>query len=305
MEQAVQHLVGLRTASRAQIEHLLDRAAALRDEVKGGPLRTLAGRTVGLLFLEPSTRTRFSFEKAARALGADVVSFTGAHSSTSKGETLIDTAATLAAIGVDAFVIRHKKVGAPALLVRALGVPVVNAGDGMNEHPTQALLDALTLRDHLGSLDGRTIAIVGDVRHSRVARSNCYGLTSLGARVVLCGPRTLCPPGMAALGVDVSADFDSVLTRADAVMMLRVQRERLAPGMLPSNREYARMYGLNDERLARLAPHVPVLHPGPSNRGVEISDAAHDGSRSLIRRQVTNGVAIRMAALEMVMGGGA
>ncbi len=297
-------LIGLRELPADAITGLLDRAVALRDAARrAGPLSVLRGRTVALLFMEPSTRTRFSFEMAVRTLGADAMVFSDAHSSTTKGESLLDTARTLRSIGVDAFVLRHGQVGAPHLLARRLGVPVINAGDGINEHPTQALLDALTLRDHLGGLAGRTIAIVGDVRHSRVARSNAFCLTRLGATVLMAGPGTLCPPGMAALGVEVVDDLDSALRRADAVMMLRIQRERLGRAMLPSDREYAALYGLSASRLSAARPGTLVMHPAPMNRGVEITDDVADGGASVVFDQVSNGVAVRMACLERALAG--
>lgn len=294
----------MREASADTITGLLDRAVALRELARDhGPLDLLRGRTVALLFMEPSTRTRFSFEMASRTLGADAMVFSSAVSSTTKGESLLDTARTLKAVGVSTFVVRHKQVGAPHLLADRLGVPVINAGDGINEHPTQALLDALTLRDRLGDLSGRTIAIVGDVRHSRVARSNCYLLTRLGATVLMAGPGTLCPPDMEALGVEVVPELEHALARADAVMMLRIQRERLGVAMLPSDREYARLYGLTAERLAAARPGTLVMHPAPMNRGVEITDDVADGGTSVVFDQVANGVAVRMACLERALGG--
>ncbi len=298
-------LLGIRELPAEAIVQILDRAVELRERTRAdGPLDLLRGRTVALLFMEPSTRTRFSFEMAVRSLGANPMVFGAAGSSTVKGESLIDTARTLKSVGAEAFVLRHKKVGAPHLLARRLGAPVVNAGDGIDEHPTQALLDALTLRDRLGDLSGRTVAIVGDVRHSRVARSNCFLLTRLGARVLMAGPGTLCPPGMDALGVEVVPSLDHALREADAVMMLRIQRERLGEAMLPSDREYARFFGLSSERLAAARPEVLVMHPAPMNRGVEITDDVADGDASVVFDQVANGVAVRMAVIERAMGGG-
>jgi len=299
----LRHLLGIRELSSETIGDLLDRAAICRSAgLRPGGDGPLSGRTIALLFMEPSTRTRFSFEMAARSLGAQTMAFQADSSSTTKGESLLDTAKTLKAIGVDAFVIRHKRVGAAHLLAERIGVPVVNAGDGINEHPTQALLDALTLRDRLGTLKGATIGIVGDVRHSRVARSNCFLLNKLGAKVLMCGPGTLCPSSMDALGVTVCSSVDEVVASADAVMMLRIQRERLGRAMLPSEREYSEIYGLDESRLSGARATTLVLHPAPMNRGVEIDDAAADGESSMIFHQVQNGVAVRMAVLSSVMG---
>lgn len=304
VSQAMQRsLVGLRELPADEILRILDRAVELRRMTRdGGPLEAQRGRTVALLFMEPSTRTRFSFEMAVRSLGADAMVFGAAGSSTVKGETLLDTARTLRSIGVDVFVLRHKRVGAPHLLARRLGAPVVNAGDGINEHPTQALLDAMTLRDRLGELSGRTVAIVGDVRHSRVARSNCFLLTRLGATVLMAGPGTLCPPEMEALGVEVVPSLEHALRRADAVMMLRIQRERLGAAMLPSDREYARLFGLTADRLRVARPGTLVMHPAPMNRGVEITDDVADGGSSVVFDQIANGVAVRMACIERALG---
>jgi aspartate carbamoyltransferase catalytic subunit len=292
-------LVGLRDLPAARITALLDRAAALRARVAAGEPRLglLRGKAVALLFLEASTRTRFSFEMAAHRLGAEVLAFSAASSSTTKGETLADTTRVLASIGADAVVLRHAAVGAPHRLDRVLPIPVVNAGDGINEHPTQALLDLLTLRDHLGDLAGRTVAIVGDLRHSRVARSNCFGLAAMGARVLLAGPGTLAPPELVGLGAERRRTLDDVLPEADAVMMLRIQRERAGPGSLPSDAEYRRFWGLTADRAARMRPGAIVMHPAPMNRGVEIDDEVADGSTSVIFEQMANGVYVRMAAL--------
>ncbi len=292
-------LVGLRDLSAERITALLDHASDLRTRVAGGEARlgVLAGKAVALLFLEPSTRTRFSFEMATHRLGAEVLAFSAASSSTTKGESLADTTRVLASIGADAVVIRHAAVGAPHRLEKVLSIPVINAGDGINEHPTQALLDLLTLRDHLGCLEGKTVAIVGDLRHSRVARSNCFGLTALGARVLLAGPGTLCPPELEGLGAERCHTLDDVLPHADAVMMLRIQRERAGPGTLPSDAEYRRFWGLTGARAARLRAGAVVMHPAPMNRGVEIDDEVADGPRSVIFEQMANGVFVRMAAL--------
>jgi aspartate carbamoyltransferase catalytic subunit len=298
-------LVGLRGVGREEIELVLDTAARFRA-VNERPIKkvpTLRGRTIVTLFFESSTRTRISFDLAAKRLSADTVAFQSSGSSTAKGETLLDTVRNLDAMKVDAMVVRHAQAGTPHLLARTFPWTVINAGDGINEHPSQALLDMLTLRDHLGTLEGRTVAIVGDVLHSRVAKSNIYGLTAMGAKVVVAGPGTMCPPELAALGVEVRHRIDDVLPDADAIMMLRIQRERLAPAMMATSREYARFYGLDLPRLQRARPEVHVLHPGPVNRGVELSPAVMDGERSRILEQVTNGLAVRMALLYLLLGG--
>ena len=302
----VQHLVGVRDLSGEQISQLLDLAVKLREEVHkgGGRVDLLRGRTVALVFMEASTRTRFSFEMAATRLGATPLAFSAAASSTVKGETLADTTRLLQAIGADALVLRHPSPGACHLLARTLRIPVLNAGEGINEHPTQGLLDALTLRDHFGRLEGRTIAIVGDIRHSRVARSNCFALPKLGARVIVAGPGTLAPAFLSGLGVEVRHRIDDVLDEADAIMMLRIQKERLGPSMIPTDEEFARFWGLDEDRLARAKPGLVVMHPAPMNRGVEISSEVADGGASVIFRQMENGVAVRMACLLHLLGGG-
>ena len=262
------------------------------------------------LFFEDSTRTRISFEAAAKRLSADVINFSAKGSSVSKGESLKDTALTLEAMGADAVVIRHGSSGAPHRLANSGWVRscVVNAGDGTHEHPTQALLDAFTLRRHLGDLDGRRITIVGDVLHSRVARSNVLLLSTLGAKVTLVGPPTLIPIDVAAAlapGTKVSYDLDSVLPDTDVVMMLRVQTERMQDSYFPSAREYSRRYGLDVARMRKLPEHAIVMHPGPMNRGMEIAaEVADDPKRSTIVEQVTNGVSVRMAVLYLLLGGG-
>ncbi|MCO4743455.1 MAG: aspartate carbamoyltransferase catalytic subunit [Proteobacteria bacterium] len=296
------HLVGLRELSGSEISAILDDAARLRDQVQsGGPLNELTGHIIALLFLEPSTRTKSSFTTAAYKLGAQVLPFDAKTSSTTKGESLLDTARTVVAAGADALVIRHKRVGSPHYLADRLQVPVINAGDGIDEHPTQGLLDALTLRDALGTLEGRTIAIVGDIRHSRVARSNCHALPKLGAKVLLAGPGTLCPPEMAALGVEVRPRIDDVLEEADAVMLLRIQRERIGGALLPSIAEYRRYYGLDMARLAK-KPGLVVLHPAPMNRGVEVAHEVADSHQSHVFRQMENGVFVRMAVYRRALG---
>ncbi len=292
-------------------------AALAGREVKKLP--TLRGRTVVNLFYEDSTRTRISFEAAAKRLSADVINFSAKGSSVSKGESLKDTALTLQAMGADAVVIRHPASGAPHRLAAWVDGSVINAGDGTHEHPTQALLDAYTMRSRLGRLDGLNVAIVGDVLHSRVARSNVLLLTTLGARVTLVGPPTLIPVDIAAaLSKDtvpgrggkpmetrskVSYDLDSVLPDADVVMMLRVQTERMQDGYFPSAREYSRRYGLDAPRMRKLPEHAIVMHPGPMNRGMEIAPEVADSSRSTIVEQVANGVSARMAVLYLLLGG--
>jgi len=268
-------------------------------------LPTLRGRTVVNLFFEDSTRTRISFEAAAKRLSADVINFSAKGSSVSKGESLKDTALTLQAMGADAVIIRHPASGAPYRLAssRWMSGAVLNAGDGMHEHPTQALLDAFTMRRHLGDLAGRRVTIVGDVLHSRVARSNALLLNTLGAHVTLVAPPTLLPVGVDAWPVDYSFDLDASLAGCDAVMMLRVQRERMTDSYFPSAREYSRRYGLDAYRMSRLPEHAIVMHPGPMNRGMEITAEVADSARSVVVEQVTNGVAVRMAALYLLLGG--
>jgi aspartate carbamoyltransferase catalytic subunit len=279
-------------------------AALAGREVKKLP--TLRGRTVVNLFYEDSTRTRISFEAAAKRLSADVINFSAKGSSVSKGESLKDTALTLQAMGADAVVIRHPASGAPHRLSAWVDGSVINAGDGTHEHPTQALLDAYTMRSRLGKLDGLNVAIVGDVLHSRVARSNVLLLTTLGARVTLVGPPTLIPVDIAAAlspATKVSYHLDSVLPHADVVMMLRVQTERMQDSYFPSAREYSRRYGLDAPRMRKLPEHAIVMHPGPMNRGMEIAPEVADSSRSTIVEQVANGVSARMAVLYLLLGG--
>ncbi|GAA0575316.1 aspartate carbamoyltransferase catalytic subunit [Paractinoplanes ferrugineus] len=279
-------------------------AALAGREVKKLP--TLRGRTVVNLFYEDSTRTRISFEAAAKRLSADVINFSAKGSSVSKGESLKDTALTLQAMGADAVVIRHSASGAPHRLSSWVDGSVINAGDGTHEHPTQALLDAYTMRSRLGRLAGLKVAIVGDVLHSRVARSNILLLTTLGAHVTLVGPPTLIPNDVAAAlspATKVSYDLDSVLPDMDVVMMLRVQTERMQDSYFPSAREYSRRYGLDLARMRRLPEHAIVMHPGPMNRGMEITPEVADSSRSTIVEQVANGVSARMAVLYLLLGG--
>jgi aspartate carbamoyltransferase catalytic subunit len=281
-----------------------DELARLADRpVKKLP--TLRGRTVVNLFFEDSTRTRISFEAAAKRLSADVINFSAKGSSVSKGESLKDTALTLEAMGADAVVIRHGASGAPHTLAHSgwIGGAVVNAGDGTHEHPTQALLDAFTMRRHLENLEGRSVVIVGDVLHSRVARSNVLLLSTLGAKVTLVAPPTLLPVGVEGWPCDHSYDLDASIGGADAVMMLRVQRERMNAAFFPSAREYTRRYGLDADRMARLPEHAIVMHPGPMNRGLEITAEVADSARAVIVEQVSNGVSVRMAVLYLLLGG--
>jgi aspartate carbamoyltransferase catalytic subunit len=302
------HLLGIRELEAGEIIHLLDTAENFRDisrrEIKKVP--ALRGRTVINLFFEPSTRTRTSFEIAAKRLSADAVNVTVSTSSVSKGETLLDTARNLEAMSPDCIVVRHSMAGAPQQLARLGNAPIINAGDGSHEHPTQALLDALTIREHKGRIAGLKVAIIGDVLHSRVARSNIHLLTKLGASVSIAGPGTLVPAEFAELvdeGLRVEPRIEEAIEGADVVMVLRIQRERQDAAFFPSMREYAVHYGLNSRHLERAATDVIVMHPGPMNRGVEIASEIADGSRSLILDQVTNGVAVRMAVLYLLAGG--
>jgi len=301
----ITHLLSAADLTADTATLVLDTAAELANlagrEVKKLP--TLRGRTVVNLFYEDSTRTRISFEAAAKRLSADVINFSVKGSSVSKGESLKDTALTLQAMGADAVVIRHPASGAPHRLATWIDGTVLNAGDGTHEHPTQALLDAYTMRARLGRLDGLSVAIVGDVLHSRVARSNVLLLHTLGARVTLVGPPTLLPVGVDAWPAKTSYDLDAVLPDADVVMMLRVQRERMDDAYFPSVREYARRYGLDRVRMSRLPEHAIVMHPGPMNRGMEISPDVADSPRSTIVEQVANGVSVRMAVLYLLLGG--
>ncbi|PWB80866.1 MAG: aspartate carbamoyltransferase catalytic subunit [Methylocystaceae bacterium] len=294
------HLLGIEGLSRPDIVTLLDMAEDAIEVSRQVEKKrsTLRGRTQVNLFYEASTRTQASFEIAGKRLGADVMNMSVANSSEKKGETLIDTAMTLNAMRPDILVIRHAQAGAVNLLARKVDCAVVNAGDGAHEHPTQALLDALTIRRHKGRIDGLIVAICGDILHSRVARSNILLLGALGARVRVVGPSTLAPQSLARLGVEVFHNMREGLARADIVMMLRLQRERMNGAFVPSSREYFHFFGLDDEKLAFAASDALVMHPGPMNRGVEIDSGVADGARSLIRDQVEMGVAVRMAVLE-------
>ncbi|HLF13549.1 MAG TPA: aspartate carbamoyltransferase catalytic subunit [Bacteroidota bacterium] len=296
------HLLGLRGMPREDIQQILDTAVSFR-EVLERPIKkvpTLQGKTVVNLFFESSTRTRISFDLAERRLSADVVQFASDTSSVKKGETLRDTARNLEAMKIDMVVVRHSAAGVPKLLSEVLNVNVVNAGDGAHEHPTQALLDMYTLRERFGSLEGLKVCILGDITHSRVARSNIHGLLTMGAKVSVCGPRTLIPMGIGQMGVTVHHDLDDAVKDADAINVLRIQLERMEKACFPSIREYHNLYGLTAERLAKAKQSAVVLHPGPINRDVELSADVADGDRSLILRQVLNGVAVRMAALYLI-----
>ncbi len=298
------HLLGIEGLEPAHIGAILDTAERLR-EVLDRPIKkvpTLRGKTVVNLFYEASTRTRSSFEIACKVLSADSLSIASSSSSATKGETLLDTAKNLEAMNPDLIVIRHAASGAPQFLARHCRSSIVNAGDGAHEHPTQALLDALTLRQRKGTLAGLRVAIVGDLLHSRVARSNLFLLAKMGASVVLCAPPTLQAPGLAALAA-LTHDIDEAIAGADAIMMLRLQTERMSGGFFPSLREYHARYGLTAARMRKAKRDALVLHPGPLNRGVEIASDVADGPYSVILDQVTNGVAVRMAVLYLLLGG--
>ena len=300
----MKHLLGLEQLSADEITRLLDAAAKFVGVGVGTvPKRDdLKGKVVVNLFYEPSTRTRVSFGLAARRLGADTVDFSPGGSSTAKGETFIDTAKNIEAMGVDAMVVRHSSPGAPHLLTKHLlpHVRVINAGDGAHEHPTQGLLDIFSIRQRLGRVAGLTVGLVGDIAHSRVARSNIHGLVKLGAKVIVCGPTTLVPPEVERLGVEVAHNLDSILPRCEVLNLLRVQFERQRSGLFPSIREYRLLFGMDGERMRRAKSGVLLLAPGPINRGVEITPEVADAPNSAILDQVTNGLAVRMAVLAEV-----
>ena len=293
------HLVGIEELTREEIETILDVASSFRGTMDRAvkKLPSLKSKTVVNLFMEPSTRTRLAFEVAAKRLSADVISIGGKSSSLTKGETLRDTAANVQALGADLIVLRHSSAGAPLYLSNVLDVPVVNAGDGAHEHPSQAMLDALTLRERLGGFQGKKITILGDILFSRVARSNLWALSKLGASVTLAGPSTLVPSLFSEFGAEVSHDLKSALADADAVMLLRIQHERQTSTHFPSLSEYTSMFGLNETRASWLKPEAIIMHPGPINRGVELDSSLADSERSVILDQVTNGIAVRMAIL--------
>ena len=295
-------LLGLDELSGPEITHVLDTALSFAEvstrSIKKVP--ALRGKVVALLFFEDSTRTRMSFELAADRLSADTLLLTAKGSSVAKGETTLDTVRNIEAMGVDIFVIRHSQSGAPHMLARSVPTSIINAGDGSHEHPTQALLDIYTIRQRLGLIAGLKVGIVGDIAHSRVARSNILGLRKLGAEVVVIGPPTLVPSAITAMGCEISYSLDDVLGELDVINMLRIQFERFSSNLFPSVREYSRIYGLNAERLKRCKKNVLVMHPGPINRGVDITSEVADGPNSCILQQVTNGLAVRMAVLYLV-----
>jgi len=301
------HLLGIEPLDADEIRLILDTAESFL-EISRRPIKkvpTLRGRTIVNLFMEPSTRTRSSFEIAEKRLSADSLSFSPSSSSVSKGETLLDTARNLEAMAPDMIIIRHASAGAPHLLARICRSNIVNAGDGAHEHPTQALLDAFTMRQKKGKIGGLRVAIVGDITNSRVVRSNLFLLKKLGATVVIGGPPTLLPVGLDRLGVEVKPRIEQALEGCDVVMMLRIQRERMSHGAFPSLREYFNLYGLTEERVRLAKKDVILMHPGPMNRGVEIASEVADGTYSVILDQVTNGVAVRMAVLYLLSGGAA
>jgi aspartate carbamoyltransferase catalytic subunit len=300
------HLLGIQGLSAIEIEEILATAASMK-EVSQRPIKkvpTLRGKTVVNLFFEPSTRTRTSFEIAAKRLSADAINLTAGTSSLTKGETLVDTARTIEAMAPDVIVVRHSVSGVPHLLARWVRCSVVNAGDGMNEHPTQALLDLMTVKERKGKIQGLKIAIVGDVAHSRVARSNIWGFTKMGASVRVAAPRTMLPLEIERLGVEVFDRVESAIEGVDIIMMLRLQLERQHGAYFPSTREYARFFGLDLQKLRQARPDVMIMHPGPIHRGIEIATEVADGPYSVILEQVANGVAVRMALLYLLIGQG-
>ena len=294
----IDNLLGLKETSRDDITAILDDAVKLKNDVLEQDIKKsniLSGKSIITLFFENSTRTRVSFELASKYLGATAANISAGGSSIAKGETLIDTAKTLEAMGTDVIIIRHSMSGSPHLISKYIGSKVINAGDGMNEHPTQALLDIMTIREKKGKVKGLKVAIVGDVKHSRVARSNIYGLNKLGAEVVLAGPSTLLPSNLEDMGVKVYTDVEKAVEGADVVMGLRIQLERQKKGLFPSIREYNKYFGIDERRLSLAKPDAILMHPGPVNRGVELNPQVADGSQSVINQQVTNGVCVRMA----------
>lgn len=301
-----QDLLGLKDLTAEQITNILDRAAEMKKTVlcDNKKISNLQGKTVVNLFYENSTRTRMSFELAAKYMSANAANISSGGSSVAKGETLIDTAETLDSMGTDILVMRHNMSGAPHLIAPRIKASVVNAGDGMNEHPTQALLDMLTMKEQKGHIEGLKVAIIGDIYHSRVVRSNIHGLTKLGAEVSLGGPATLMPKDMDKMGVKVFNNVQEAIVDADIVMALRIQLERQKKGLFPSVREYFRFFGVDEQRLRLAKPDAILMHPGPVNRGVELSSTVIDGDRSVITGQVTNGVAVRMAVMDMLTHGG-
>ncbi len=300
------NLLGLQDATKEEIQLILDVAQKMKQVVLSDDKKIpyLKGKAIINLFMEPSTRTRSSFELAGKYLGADVINISPSGSSMGKGESFRDTLLTLSYMGTDAIVMRHSAEGAPLYATKAVEPLIINAGDGAHEHPTQALLDMLTIRERLGSIAGKKVVIVGDIMHSRVARSNIYGLTKMGADVHLAGPRTLVYPELEKLGVTVHHDVREAIKDADVVNVLRIQLERINSALYPTNREYARIFGINKEVLALAKPNVLVLHPGPMNRGLEISPDVAYWDQSAIQEQVRNGVSVRMAVLYLTIHGG-
>jgi len=298
-------LLGLEDLSREEIELILSTAESFKEvssrEIKKVP--ALRGKTVVNLFYEPSTRTRVSFEVAAKRLSADVINVAIETSSIKKGETLVDTGRNIQALKADIIVVRHNSSGAAVMLARHVDISVVNAGDGWHEHPTQALLDMFTLKEKLSKIEGLNVSIVGDIAHSRVARSNIWGLTKLGAKVTVCAPKVLIPPGIEQMGVGVTHNVEEALKGADAVNILRMQVERDEGAVFPEQLEYFKNFGITQERLEKAKKKIVVMHPGPLNRGIEISSEVADGANSVILEQVTNGIAIRMAVLYLVAQG--
>ncbi|MCD6116846.1 aspartate carbamoyltransferase catalytic subunit [bacterium] len=305
MQLKSRHLLGLEGVDKEELTLILDTAESFKNvlarEIPKVP--TLRGKTVVNFFYEPSTRTRFSFELAEKRLSADAVNFSKASSSVSKGEDLKDTIRNIEAMRIDFVVIRHSSPGAPHFISQCVDASVINAGDGAHEHPTQALLDMMTMRQKIGDLKGKRVVIVGDIMHSRVARSNIFGLKALGAEVGVCGPATLLPVAIEEMGVKVYPHIEDAMREADVLNILRIQLERQEGGLFPSLREYRALFGLTRERLSRLGKELLIMHPGPMNRGVEIDSEAADSMHSVILQQVTNGVAVRMAVLYLLSGG--
>ncbi|MFA5794079.1 MAG: aspartate carbamoyltransferase catalytic subunit [Candidatus Brocadiia bacterium] len=298
------HLLGLEDLSADEINLIFDTARSFKEistrNIKKVP--ALRGKVVVNMFVEPSTRTKTSFSLAAKRLSADITDFSPSTSALVKGESLKDTAKNIEAMGIDIVIIRHTAPGAPHLLSRTINASVINAGDGAHEHPTQGLLDIFTILEQKGSIKDLTVAVVGDITHSRVARSNIWGLIKLGAKVIAVGPATLIPPEIKELGVRVSYDIDEVIKEVDVINILRIQLERQQRGLFPSVREYARLFGINTERVKKAKKDILIMHPGPINRGIEITSDVADGKNSVILQQVTNGLAIRMAVLYLVSG---
>src|SRR5262245_58347432 len=298
------HLLDLESLSRPEIEGILDTAASFREvsDRSRKKVPALQGKVVVNLFFEPSTRTRSSFSLAAKRLSADTIDFSSSTSSVTKGESFIDTARNLEAMGADIMIVRHSVSGTPHILARQLKCSVVNAGDGRHEHPTQGLLDVFTIREAKGKIEGLTVGLIGDISHSRVARSNIWALMKLGAKVIACGPSTLVPRSLEKLGVEVAYHLDEILPRCDVINVLRIQFERQQTGLFPSIHEYFSLYGVTEDRMKRAKPDILILAPGPINRGVELTPGVADGPHSLVLKQVKNGLAVRMAVLYLVSG---